>query len=224
MAPPRGPRGGGTRATRNNASTRPNRGGIQKRKQAGPKLDVDGDMDMDGEGRRRAKRPAAGEANNAKPTRSTRSSAAASTRLPGKQAEALVRHLNGNNSLASRASMPSKRGQQKTQPGLAWLSVKGLKDSKAASNPGGGVKDLIQFLERKATTMASRSSTRPIAIKQVSTPLHPEDFGGGSKAMPMVQTRLFVTSRTRATILTILAARASHRPSSPLYTKPPLPC
>lgn len=166
MAPPRGPRGGGTRAARNNANPRPsNRGGIQKRKHAAPKIDVDGDMDMDGEGRR-AKRPAAGDANNPKPARSTRSSAAASTRLPPKQTEALVRHLNGN-SLASRASMPSKRGQQKTQ-GLVWLSIKGLKDSKAASNPGGGVKDLLQFLERKATTMASRSSTKPIAIKQVS--------------------------------------------------------
>lgn len=170
MAPPRGPRGGGTRATRSNASTRPsNRGGIQKRKHAGAKVDVDGDMDMDGEGRR-AKRPAAGDANNTKSTRSTRSSGAAS-RLPAKQTEALVRHLNGNSSLASRASMPSRRGQQKTLPGLAWLSVKGLKESKAASNPGGGVKDLLQFLERKATTMASRSTTRPIAIKQVSTSL-----------------------------------------------------
>lgn len=163
MAPPRGPRGGGTRTARNNANPRPNRGGIQKRKNAGPKVDIDGDMDMDGEGRR-AKRPAAGDTNSSKPSRPARSTGPASTKLPPKQAEALVRHLSGNNSLASRTS---RRGQQKPQSGLAWLTVKGLKESKAASNPGGGVKDLLQFLERKATSMANRTSTRPIAIKQV---------------------------------------------------------
>lgn len=129
---------------------------------------MDGDLDMDGEGRR-AKRSAAGDANASKPSRSTRSSTAASTRLPGKQAEALARHLNGNPSLASRISTTSKRGPQKTLPGLAWLVVKGLKESKAASNPGGGVQDLLRFLERKASGLADRKSTKTIAIKQVST-------------------------------------------------------
>lgn len=167
MAPPRGPRGGASRASRNQAgrnNTRTSsRGGIQKRKNANTRADMDGDLDMDGEGRR-AKRTAAGDANASKPSRSTRSSTGTSNR----QAEALVRHLNGNPSVASRAST-SKRGAQRTLPGLAWLVVKGLKESKAASNPGGGVQDLLRFLERKASGLADRKSTKTIAIKQVST-------------------------------------------------------
>lgn len=166
MAPPRGPRGGATRTSRNqagrNVTRTSSRGGIQKRKNA-TKTDMDGDLDMDGEGRR-AKRSAAGDTNASKPSRSTRSSTAASNR----QAEALVRHLNGNPSMASRVST-SKRGSQRTPPGLAWLVVKGLKESKAASNPGGGVQDLLRFLERKASGLADRKSTKTIAIKQVST-------------------------------------------------------
>ena len=219
MAPPRGPRGGGARATRSNANPRPpNRGGIQKRKNAGPKVDVDGDMDMDGEARR-AKRPAAPDASNTKPARSTRSSGAAPARLPAKQTEALIRHLKGNNSLASRASIPSKRGQQKTQPGIAWLSVKGLKESKAASNPGGGVKDLLQFLERKATTMANRSSTRPVAIKQVSTS-YPKTSGEVRKRCRGSISPCSIHSRARTTMFTIMAARASHSSISPLNANP----
>ena len=167
MAPPRGPRGGATRTSRNqagrNVTRTSSRGGIQKRKHANNKTDMDGDLDMDGEGRR-AKRSGVGDANSSKPSRSTRSSTAASNR----QAEALVRHLNGNPSVASRVST-SKRGLQKALPGLAWLVVKGLKESKAASNPGGGVQDLLRFLERKASGLADRKSTKTIAIKQVST-------------------------------------------------------
>ena len=187
MAPPRGPRGGGTRAARNNnAGSRPNRGGISKRKGPGAKTDPDGDMEMDSEGRR-AKRPATGgDTNPPKRGRPSRSSAPASTRLPAKQTEALVRHMNGN-PLASRVSMPARRGQQKAPQGLVWLTVKGLKESRAADNPGGGVKDLLQFLERKSSALSHRSKN-PVAIKQVSA-LLPDDFGGGSTAMPMVQTR-----------------------------------
>ena len=35
--------------------------------------------------------------------------------------------------------------------GLVQISVRGWKESKAASNPDGGIKDLLAFLERKAT-------------------------------------------------------------------------
>ncbi|SPN97571.1 related to mRNA export factor MEX67 [Cephalotrichum gorgonifer] len=162
MAPPRGPRGGATRANRGQPSSRPtDRGGIQKRKAAGTRQDIDGDLDMDSEGRR-TKRLAAGGAGASRTTRSTRSSTTTQAR-PSRQAANLARHLNGGNSLVSRVST---RGSQKTIPGLVWLQVKGLKESKAASNPGGGVRDLLQFLERKATTAAHRASTKPIAIKQ----------------------------------------------------------
>lgn len=49
--------------------------------------------------------------------------------------------------------------------GLVWLTVKGLKESKAASNDDGGLRDLLMFLERKATTLSGRNKT--VHIKKV---------------------------------------------------------
>lgn len=60
--------------------------------------------------------------------------------------------------------MDSVKRKQDTP--LVWLDVRGLADSKAASNPGGGVKDLLSFLERKATGLTQRAP--PVVIKQVS--------------------------------------------------------
>ncbi|PKS07922.1 hypothetical protein jhhlp_006532 [Lomentospora prolificans] len=168
MGPPRGPRGGSAaRATRNSTTTRSTaRSGIQKRR-ATPRTDMDGDLDMDGEGRR-IKRPANGETTASRPSRGARGArgaASSSTRMPSKQAEIIARHLNGGGALASRISNVSTRSQR-TPTTLVWLKVKGLKESKAASNPGGGVKDLLHFLERKATSLANRTNNRPVAIKQ----------------------------------------------------------
>ena len=41
---------------------------------------------------------------------------------------------------------------------LSEIRIKGLKESKAASNPDGGLKDLVGFLERKATERDTPSS------------------------------------------------------------------
>jgi nuclear RNA export factor len=49
---------------------------------------------------------------------------------------------------------------------LVWLNVKGLMDSKAAGNSGGGLRDLLSFIERKATTLTK--DHLPVVIKQVS--------------------------------------------------------
>ncbi|CAI4213729.1 unnamed protein product [Parascedosporium putredinis] len=129
---------------------------------------------MDGEGRR-AKRPAVGgdssTSSTSRPTRGARGArggrgtAGGSTRMPSKQAEVIARHLNSGSTLVSRISNVSTRSQRGPVT-LVWLKVKGLKESKAASNPGGGLKDLLHFLERKATSLATRSNNRPVAIKQ----------------------------------------------------------
>lgn len=209
MGPPRGPRGGSAaRPSRNVAGARTtDRGGIQKRRAAGPRTDMDGDLDMDGEGRR-AKRPAVGDAKTSRPTRAGRGgrgSAAAPPRMPSKQAQIIARHLNGGGPLASRIANVTTRSQR-TPPTLVWLRVKGLKESKAATNPGGGVKDLLHFLERKATSLANRTSNRPVAIKQVSYLLPDEENRGRFESdadgpnSPCVATKLLQRESTRTTI------------------------
>ena len=50
--------------------------------------------------------------------------------------------------------------------GLVHISVRGWKESKAASNPDGGVKDLVAFLERKATAPNS-SANEAVRIRKV---------------------------------------------------------
>lgn len=52
------------------------------------------------------------------------------------------------------------------QNGSEQIRVVGLKQSKAASNPDGGVKDLLAFLERKANGLAS-SGNVPVRIRKV---------------------------------------------------------
>ena len=50
--------------------------------------------------------------------------------------------------------------------GLDQIKIYGLKESKAASNPGGGVKDLLIFLERKATA-PNAPSKEAVRIRKV---------------------------------------------------------
>lgn len=53
---------------------------------------------------------------------------------------------------------------------LDLINIYGLKDSKAASNPGGGVKELLDFLERKATA-PNTISKDTVRIRKVSLTL-----------------------------------------------------
>ncbi|KAF4455430.1 hypothetical protein F53441_2219 [Fusarium austroafricanum] len=142
------------------------RGGIQKRK-AG-RVDGDGDLNMDSAGRRAKKAATA----NIKPTRtSTRISTRGG---PSKNAQNVLKHLSNGTaaSLASRISSVSSGKGPKTRPqdmtGLTVLRVGGLKESKAASNAGGGVNDLLGFMERKAGSFRT-GSKRKVAIKKHHT-------------------------------------------------------
>ncbi|KAF4955381.1 hypothetical protein FSARC_11867 [Fusarium sarcochroum] len=162
---PRGKQSTSGRETRNAArkSNTTSRGGISKRK-AG-RIDGDGDLDMDSAGRR-AKKTATAE------TKPTRSGTRASTRGgPSKNAQNVLKHLsNGTaSSLASRISSASSGKGPKTRSqdmtGLTMLRVGGLKESKAATNPGGGLNDLLGFMERKAGSFRT-GSKRKVAIKK----------------------------------------------------------
>ncbi|KAF5021249.1 hypothetical protein F66182_6718 [Fusarium sp. NRRL 66182] len=163
---PRGRQNTSGRETRNTARKSANttsRGGVQKRK-AG-RVDGDGDLDMDSAGRRAKKTATA----DNKPTRTgTRASARGG---PSRNAQNVLKHLSSGTagSLASRISNvssgkgPKTRSQDMT--GLSMLRVGGLKESKAASNPGGGLNDLLGFMERKAGSFRTGSKRR-VAIKK----------------------------------------------------------
>lgn len=162
---PRGRQNTSARETRNaRKPATTSRGGIQKRK-AG-RVDGDGDLDMDSAGRRAKKTTTA----DIKPTRS---STRTSTRGgPSKNAQNVLKHLSNGTaaSLASRISSASSGKGPKTRSqdmtGLTVLRVGGLKESKAASNAGGGVNDLLGFMERKAGSFRT-GSKRKVAIKKV---------------------------------------------------------
>ncbi|KAL0939258.1 mRNA export factor mex67 [Colletotrichum truncatum] len=171
MAPPRAPRGAASqpaRETRNSTLGAKSRGGggIQKRRGGRTTTDKDGDLDMGsgaggggGGARRTNNKPAAADSNNSRPQRSTRSGGPP-TKAGSKVHQAIARHLNTGDG----ADLVSKRKPQ--SGGLVWLSVKGLKESRAASNDDGGLRDLLTFLERKATTLSNRN--KQVVIKKSS--------------------------------------------------------
>lgn len=142
------------------------RGGIQKRR--GPtRVDTDGDLDMDGP----SKRPNRGPANEAAGSRGRPSGRGpAPSRGAAKVAQIVMKQLgNGSSDLASRVSRPT-RGRGGYTEGLTWLRVRGLKQSKAASNADGGLSDLLSFMERKASSLQS-GRKRQVTIRKVSISL-----------------------------------------------------
>lgn len=172
--PPIGPR-----------STRlgPRRGGIQKRSRESSHADRETEMDIDtvgnvsGRGRRdplrdRASqrvRGGAGSGHDLRPLGSTRTSLNAAAIQ-----KAIIRGLGSDDAIRSlRQSQRTSRllgnhvgkDRNAAPKGLAQLVVRGFKDSKAASNPDGGIKDLLAFLERKASADVSARET--VKIKKV---------------------------------------------------------
>ncbi|KAI2470055.1 NTF2-like protein [Annulohypoxylon bovei var. microspora] len=171
MAPSGPRRGSGPSGLRNNRGSAANnsksagRGGITKRRgNAIPRLDRDGDLDMDaptGPGRSSNKARRANH-HDSTPT------APRSSRQPA------------NGSRAPRASVKTqqiiqraftngmsggpKGGHRVNAPETMTLQVAGLMSSKAVHNDGGGLKELLNFLERKAQTVGK--VTRPIRIKK----------------------------------------------------------
>ncbi|KAI0890656.1 NTF2-like protein [Annulohypoxylon maeteangense] len=166
---PSGPRRGsapsGLRNGRGSATKTGGRGGIAKRRgNAALRVDRDGDLDMDA------------------PTGTNRSSQKAK-RANHHDSIPTAPRANRQVANGSRAPRASVKAQQIIQRALAngipagprgaqrvnaqetmTLQVAGLKSSKAAHNEGGGLKELLNFLERKAQTVGK--TTRPIRIKK----------------------------------------------------------
>jgi nuclear RNA export factor len=170
---PNGPRGGplaAGRGTRGGSSlnSRPStRGGIQKRRGPSTRMDVDGDLDMGTTGS--AKGPRRGNGNTSGPDshapRQTRTMRSGTPLGKGqtKATDAILRHLQGDGTAIGARITRASRTQ--TQP-LVYFKVSGLKESKAARNAGGGLRDLLTFLERKASGRAP--DNRTVTIKKVS--------------------------------------------------------
>ncbi|KAF3764927.1 hypothetical protein M406DRAFT_278588 [Cryphonectria parasitica EP155] len=176
MAPPTGPRGGANANTGRNtrsstAATRGGfrggtRGGIAKRgRSSAPRTDRDGDLDMDAAGA--GSKPGAGAS---RPTNSSTRRGNARAPVPSKTnarlQQNLTRHLGGDTSQASRAPNAARLSGNNTT-----LRILGLKSSRASTNADGGLRSLLEFLEKKATNVKTTGSdrsrrVRPVAIKK----------------------------------------------------------
>ena len=176
--PPSGPRA--TRTSERLTSGRPSsRGGIQKRNGAPPlRVDKDGDVSMgtgsgSGRGNGTARRATPGRRHDplGRPSRPTRNGIDTSTIQ-----KTILRSMGSDepSSRGARSSLKAVRGKgraQNARDGLDRITVRGLKQSKAAGNPDGGVSDLIGFLERKATHPDAPVS-EAVKIKKVCLTWH----------------------------------------------------
>lgn len=176
MAPPNGPRAGarggatstGPRNTRNStgASRGAPRGGVSKRGRPAPRLDRDGDLDM---GAASGTRPVAGPNKATNPSSRRGNPRSSGAKSNSRLQQNLDRHL-GDTSQIPRASTAPRAAVVNTT-----LTVGGLKSSRAATNADGGIKSLVEFVEKKAThikrkdasTNGNRGSVRPVLVKKV---------------------------------------------------------
>ncbi|PGH18631.1 hypothetical protein AJ79_00410 [Helicocarpus griseus UAMH5409] len=143
----------GSRASRNPRSRTgtPDRGGIRKRG-APTRTDRDGDLDMDasGSGRGRGGKGRARGDSGRRSAPAGLSQARDTRRQPDKDKtlDALQKAIFSSSS--SQANIRQGRSRPHERQGLAQVSIRGWKQSKAASNPDGGIESLIAFLEKRA--------------------------------------------------------------------------
>ncbi|KAI2638210.1 hypothetical protein GGS21DRAFT_510161 [Xylaria nigripes] len=169
---PMGPKGSvqNARIMRNTKSSNmgkaSTRNGVSKRRGVLPaKVDRDGDLNMDS--------PITANASQAQPkrpkngiTKTTAASTKPSKRNPrptGKAQQIIQQVLNGDATQTTKP-IPGRGNRRIDAAPPVTLKVEGLQASKAASNQGGGLKELLNFLERKAQTIGN--TTRHIRIKK----------------------------------------------------------
>lgn len=180
-APLAGPRP--PRAPRSNK-----RGGIQKRPGGAVRVDKDGDLDMESAGGSAKDRGAGHGGQGASQSRGNTGSGLGSSR-DAKNARlrrgidpmvlqtTLLRRMGidgniprgiGPNSRAKKQLGKSLVRERDLNARVRWeqIIIRGFQNSKAASNPDGGIKDLVAFLERKAS--APHASAKDLVrVKQV---------------------------------------------------------
>lgn len=201
-APPSGPRGGGRGAANSRTSrtsTGTSRGtaggGISKRTRPA-RTDRDGDLDL--MSAPSSARPAAGSHSTSNPS-SRRGERPTGSRTSSRLQRNLDRHLGGDTS-----QIP--RGPSGPRPPVSntTLSVAGLKTSKAATNSDGGIKRLVDFMEKKAThiknkdarTNGVRGPVRPVYIKKVCQGIQTKGTEGYAAAPMAPDRHLAIFPRT----------------------------
>ncbi|KAG9238343.1 putative mRNA export factor MEX67 [Amylocarpus encephaloides] len=155
------------RGPRDSSSSASSRGRIQKRKAGPPRVDRDGDLMMDAEGsgqKRKSARVQLGDKDSSggrgRRGRGSGGPFRAGNRGIINAQQAIMRGL------GAKQSQANILGSRITSDG-AMLRIDGLESSKAASNPDGGVESLLAFLERKASSLDSKSN-RTVKIKKSS--------------------------------------------------------
>ncbi|MCJ1242997.1 nuclear mRNA export, poly(A)+RNA binding protein [Trapelia coarctata] len=184
--PPSGPRA--SRGVRTSRSPHPTtRGGIHKRNGGPIRVDRDGDLDMDvtpGSGRGSIQgRGNRGRGQVQNQTTSTRPAARnpfpRGSLDPATIQKAIARGLSSGNAILREqkggirmagvlSEAAGDRRNRHLTKGLDQITVRGWTESKAASNVGGGIKELLGFLERKATP-ANAPESEMVRIKKSHT-------------------------------------------------------
>lgn len=157
MAPPTGPRGGTNSRREGREGGRGARGGGITKRRGNVGTDRDGDVSMDA--------PAGGSGSgsgNGRPNPAGRGTRGAGRGSRGTTRTSSRIAQNVKNYVGDRGQV----GQlSKAQFNRATLKVYGLKDSKASTNADGGVRSLVDFIERKA------SRDKKITISKVLQPV-----------------------------------------------------
>ena len=175
--PPTGPRAG-----RNNEASRfTRRGGVQKRGQQTVRVDNDGDLDMDfnGVGRGRGRGRGAEHRRGTLPLTNGHGNPFRDSRRNKVDLSAVqkgVFRIMGEANKGSRLSLRNVKTTGQTAGGmdkpaaggLDQILIRGLRQSKAASNADGGLESLLSWLERKATGPNGES----VRVKKVCLTLY----------------------------------------------------
>ncbi|KAI1813377.1 hypothetical protein GGS20DRAFT_553630 [Poronia punctata] len=139
------------------------RNGISKRRGA-PRVDRDGDLNMDSPASKAG-------SHQGRPANAPLGPSRAQSRNPRpttKTQQILQRALNSDQSAIASQVTSRTRGARRSEPApLVTLQVEGLKSSKAAHNEGGGLRDLLTFLERKAVGVSGNRRTIRIKKSQI---------------------------------------------------------
>ncbi|OTA69228.1 NTF2-like protein [Hypoxylon sp. EC38] len=179
--PRKGPAPSGARNSRGSAAGGPkgvSRGGISKRRgNNAARVDRDGDLDMDAPvgGNRSSRKAKRGDHHDSSSALRSSRPAANGSRAPRPttKAQQIIQRVitGGTGSLSSRLASGMSGGprghkgaQNINSSDTMILQVQGLNSSKAANNEGGGLKELLTFLERKGQTVGK--TTRQIRVKK----------------------------------------------------------
>jgi nuclear RNA export factor len=111
--------------------------------------------------------------------------------------------------LSGRGGSGRKDGERDHQTPLVSLRVRGLKESKAASNPDGGLKDLLSFLERKASGLDAEHH-KTVRIKKVCFTVQVAEYQGACMQLPLGYNLIPEPRRVRRGRSRNLAAHASY--------------